>query len=73
VVDGLVAGQKLAETLLTLGLTHAQAAVPPLHADLARAMATGADFAAEPVDDLCGDSCAVIHASTPINTAGASQ
>jgi allantoin racemase len=70
VVDGLVAGQKVAETLLTLGLTHAGPAVPPVHADLARAMATGGDITVEPVADLCGNSCAVMHDSSETVTAG---
>jgi len=63
VVDPLIAAHKTAEMLVTLGLVHPAAAVPPvLTALLPGPTADGIEF---PADDLCGDTCSILGADEP--------
>lgn len=62
VIDSRLAGQRLAETLVLMGLSQTPPKVPASHTDMIRAMVNGAGVAdMEDVEELCGDTCSIIH------------
>jgi Asp/Glu/hydantoin racemase len=63
VIDPLVAAHKMAELLVTMGLSHAEAHAPSRQGAALHAMLRGAadlTSGADPVEELCDDACSDI-------------